>query len=179
MNCFQILHILTASKEHAHTVLAAAQNSGFRESGATSLHRSNEPQLQSVMVAVRTSGLLLDSVIGYCQDKAEGNGTNDASPEINSLVDEAYLRMLVRLSNDRFVENEERINRFKKALRRDNEDGIVEQSNGDEGRNRKDKKNMRIKEEMKNQEEVRKERLYKSHFKDEYNDTDGFGWIFK
>ena len=178
MNSFQILHILTASKEHAHTVLAAAQSSGFRESGATSLSRSNEPHLQSVIVAVRTSGLLLDSIIGYCQEKAKGTHS-ETSSEISSIVDEAYLRTLVKLSNDRFVENTKRINRFRKALRQNNEDDKVEKSNKGKGKNKKDRKNMRTVEELKIQDQIRKERLYKSNYKDEDDNTDGFGWILE
>lgn len=171
---------MTASKEHAHVVLAAAQSSGFRESGATSLPRSNQPHLQSVMVAVRSTGLLLDSIIGFCQENAEDIGT-ETTPGISSIVNEAHLRTLVKLSNDRFVENEKRIDRFRKALGKGNQDNRMERSNKDKDRNRKGKKSMKTAEEMNVEEEIRKERSYKSQHKDEVesDNIEGFGWILE
>jgi len=58
------------------------------------------------MVAVRSTGLAFDAIIGF----QEEDGTN------MSIVDEAYLRSLVGIANDRFRVNAERIERFRSAL---------------------------------------------------------------
>lgn len=101
----QILHILCASLSHAQKVLGAALGAGFRESGAVSLGASKTGE-SNPMVAVRSTGYSLDSIIGY-QD-AQGRNT--------ALVDDAYLRTLTRIANDRFKINVERIDRFRSAL---------------------------------------------------------------
>ncbi|PCH00119.1 tRNA wybutosine-synthesizing protein [Penicillium occitanis (nom. inval.)] len=120
-----ILHVMTATLYHAHPVLAAASHAGFRESGLQSLRclevlHSNSPDQQSPstdhashspVVAVRSAGLALESVIGYCEDS---NG--DSEPLLRSLVTEEYLRMLVALANERFEVNKERVERFRSRL---------------------------------------------------------------
>lgn len=58
------------------------------------------------MVAVRSTGLALDCIIGY----------QDSDGKNIPVVDEAYLSMLVKISNSRFKTNSERIDRFQKAL---------------------------------------------------------------
>jgi tRNA wybutosine-synthesizing protein 3 len=58
------------------------------------------------MVAVRSTGLSLDSIIGYEDD----TGT------IHRLVDENYLRSVVAVANERFATNRERIDRFRQTL---------------------------------------------------------------
>ncbi|TQS31654.1 hypothetical protein Golomagni_08058, partial [Golovinomyces magnicellulatus] len=64
-----ILHILTASSEHAQLLLRCALQAGFRESGAVSL---TPPSISGVssgdampIVAVRSMGLSLESLVGY------------------------------------------------------------------------------------------------------------------
>lgn len=57
------------------------------------------------MVAVRSMGLLFESLIG-----SEHAGTRQC------LVPEAYLSKLVAIANERFVENQKRIERFRSAL---------------------------------------------------------------
>lgn len=76
------------------------------------------------MVAVRSAGLALESIIGVAH---EPPSSPDASPEgqagqdrqdevIEALVEEPYLEMLVDLANERFTANTERIRRFEDAL---------------------------------------------------------------
>ena len=104
----KILHVMTASLRHAQRVLSAAINAGFRESGVQSLRNLDEKEASPV-VAVRTAGLALESVIGYLQ---EGEGTED----VRCIVTEAYLRIIVGLINERFDANTERILRFRRHL---------------------------------------------------------------
>ncbi|KAH0543210.1 hypothetical protein FGG08_002471 [Glutinoglossum americanum] len=105
-----ILHVLTASLEHAQTVLTAASQAGFRESGAVNI-TSNPDGETTPMVAVRSMGLAFDSIIGCLH-----NSTDRVPETIFSLVGEPYLRSLVEIGNMRFRENAHRIERFAKAL---------------------------------------------------------------
>jgi tRNA wybutosine-synthesizing protein 3 len=57
-------------------------------------------------VAVRSSGLALDSVIAFAI----------SDEEYTSIVDEGYLRVLTELANQRFKTNTERIARFASLL---------------------------------------------------------------
>ncbi|EGE07845.1 DUF207 domain-containing protein [Trichophyton equinum CBS 127.97] len=104
-----ILHIMAASLSHAQPVLAAASNAGFRESGLQGLRCLEDPEACSI-VAVRSSGLGLESIIGYIE--------NDGSPEATarSFVTEEYLQLLVQISNERFAINTERMERFRVKL---------------------------------------------------------------
>lgn len=101
----QILHILSASLSHAQNILAAALGAGFRESGAMSLSAPKTGETNP-MVAIRSTGYSFDSIIGFHDE----NGRNIA------LVDENYLQIVVRIANDRFKINTERIKRFRSAL---------------------------------------------------------------
>ena len=101
----QILHVLSASMDHAQGVLTAALAAGFRESGAVSLGSAKTAESNPI-VAVRSAGYSFDSIIGY----QYGDGRNVA------LVDERYLRTLVNIANERFNINFDRISRFRKAL---------------------------------------------------------------
>ncbi|KAI9871954.1 MAG: hypothetical protein M1830_002226 [Pleopsidium flavum] len=103
-----ILHVMTASLKHAQRVLAAAINAGFRESGVQSL-RNLEDKEACPMVAVRTSGLALESVIGYLEDGKDISN-------VRCVVSEGYLRMVVAMINQRFEANTERILRFSDHL---------------------------------------------------------------
>jgi tRNA wybutosine-synthesizing protein 3 len=106
----QILHIMCASLHHARPILAAAINSGFRESGVQSLRNLDDASALPIL-AVRTTGLAFSSVIGIVDD-SQGQG------KARGLVTETYLRLLVRLANDRFVANARRVERFKGELKR-------------------------------------------------------------
>ena len=57
------------------------------------------------MVAIRSMGLGFESLVGM---ETQGN--------IHCIVSPAYLQMLIRLANERFVENSKRIQRFQVAL---------------------------------------------------------------
>ena len=58
------------------------------------------------MVAIRTTSLAFDSVIGY-----EG-----ADGKLIPMVTEAYMRVLVELCNERFQKNKERTEAFRETL---------------------------------------------------------------
>ncbi|KAF3807206.1 tRNA wybutosine-synthesizing protein 3 [Colletotrichum gloeosporioides] len=107
-----ILHVLTASPSHAQLLLKCALAAGFRESGALNLlpaASSADDQQPSVtpIVGVRTMGLGLESLVGYVDD------SNDTR---HCTVSADYLRTLVDIANERFVENAARIARFRAAL---------------------------------------------------------------
>ncbi|TVY26990.1 tRNA wybutosine-synthesizing protein 3-like protein [Lachnellula hyalina] len=99
-----ILHILTSSLQQAQNVLSAALQAGFRESGALNLVAAGEQA--TPMVGVRSMGLALESIIGY---EEGGSGI--------CMVPEAQLGMLLRVGNERFVENGRRIARFRGLLK--------------------------------------------------------------
>ena len=107
---------MTASLHHAQAILSAAINAGFRESGVQSLKNLEDPNAFP-MVAVRTSGLALGSVIGWMHDGEDEKG------EVHSLVGEDHLELLVRIANERFVANAERIQRFSDYLFRSEKEG--------------------------------------------------------
>ncbi|PYH97678.1 DUF207 domain protein [Aspergillus ellipticus CBS 707.79] len=108
-----ILHIMAATLHHAHPVLSAASSSGFRESGLQSLRclDAEDTDGPSPIVAVRSAGLSLESVVGYCEET-----NDDDEPIIRSLVTEEFLEMLVAISNERFSVNSERKERFRTNL---------------------------------------------------------------
>ncbi|KAH8844364.1 hypothetical protein MCOR27_009252 [Pyricularia oryzae] len=100
-----ILHILTASSEHAQSVIRCGLEAGFRESGAINLLGPQQQQQATPMVAIRSMGLGLESIVGTL-----------AAGGLQCLVTPQYLAMLVRISNERFRQNAERIERFRLAL---------------------------------------------------------------
>jgi len=63
------------------------------------------------MVAVRSSGLAFDCIIG-CQASDSDGGS------IEPMVSETYLRTLIGIANQRFKVNAERRERFRQALLR-------------------------------------------------------------
>lgn len=80
------------------------------------------------MVAVRSMGLSFESLIGVV----------DGSGRARAIVSPEYLEMLVRIGNERFVENSKRIGRLLEALRAEadgNEEG--------KGRSREEEKEAR------------------------------------
>lgn len=95
---------MTASLHHAEPVLSAAISAGFRESGIQSLKNIREPD-SCPMVAVRSSGLALESLIGMVVG-------HELEEEVSAIVDEEYLGIILSLANQRFVSNAERIRRF-------------------------------------------------------------------
>ncbi|KAL2075977.1 hypothetical protein VTL71DRAFT_920 [Oculimacula yallundae] len=118
-----ILHILTASLPQAQTVLLAALQAGFRESGALNLTTSSSSTSEppTPMVGIRSMGLALESVIGF-----ESQGREIC------MVPEWQLKHLIEVSNQRFVENAKRIERFRTLLR-EGSIGLGKEKKGDAG----------------------------------------------
>jgi len=116
-----ILHILCASLSHARPLLAAAISAGFRESGVQSLKNLADTDVCPV-VAVRSAGLGLETVIGLVKEIRETDGVEGLKGECGEVyeaaVSEEYLEMMVRVANGRFVENESRRERFREELKR-------------------------------------------------------------
>lgn len=137
---------MAASLYHAAPLLTAALNAGFRESGIQSLKNLSDPT-SFPMLAIRSSGLALESVIGAYEDRDESYEDRNQSfedqqksnedreedsgreREVDCLVSEEYLEMLVRVANQRFVVNGERTRRFEEEVFRrgegEGEDGGV------------------------------------------------------
>ncbi|KAK4247805.1 tRNA wybutosine-synthesizing protein [Corynascus novoguineensis] len=100
-----ILHILTASLEHAQLVVQAGMEAGFRETGAVSLLARHPGEEAMPMVAVRSMGLSFESLIGVEKDGVR-----------RLAVPPQYLKTLVQIGNERFIENKKRIARLSAAL---------------------------------------------------------------
>ena len=102
---------MAASAEDAQAALKAALQAGFRESGMSGFSDAKGRPTTPV-VAVRSSGLGLDSIIGYMDPKAPELEAGTLHP----MVSESYLRTIVQLANQRFATNEERKYRFKESF---------------------------------------------------------------
>ncbi|KAI1755745.1 methyltransferase TYW3-domain-containing protein [Xylaria castorea] len=101
-----ILHVLTASLEHAQLLLRAGLQAGFRESGAINLtSTSTTAEPATPMVALRSMGLSFESLVGVREDGI-----------IKCMVSDEYLHSLLRIANERFEENRKRIERFRTAV---------------------------------------------------------------
>ena len=110
---------MAASLHHVQPILTAAINAGFRESGVQSLKNLDDAN-SFPMVAIRSSGLALESIVGVISEKG-GNDTchadqNDDCKMVDSIVTEEYLELLVNLANERFTTNTERVERFESGL---------------------------------------------------------------
>lgn len=81
------------------------------------------------MVAVRSAGLALGAIIGYYIDSTPTKKKNESEEGVNdheveeqneqkvrSMVAEEYLDVLVRLANERFEVNRDRMRRFEEGL---------------------------------------------------------------
>lgn len=128
---------MTASLHHAQPILAAAINAGFRESGVQSLKNLDDVNAFP-MVAIRSAGLALESVVGALHDQVDdesedrqdlggsrGARNHEALDEEEdsedeetacSMVSEEYCEMLRKLANERFKANSERMRRFENDL---------------------------------------------------------------
>ena len=146
---------MTASLYHAQPILAAAINAGFRESGIQSLKNLDDVNAFP-MVAIRSSGLALESIIGCVPDRVKDTikvGSDDenyVNKDVHSLVSESYLDLLLNVANDRFKSNTERMNRFESDLFEREAPKI---SNWEDSKTRQERKRA---EGLKQQEEVRK-----------------------
>ena len=113
---------MTASLHHAQPILAAAINAGFRESGIQSL-KNLEDVNAFPMVAIRSSGLALESIIGSVPDRVKDTSREGSdskhylnNEDVHSLVSDRYLDLLLNIANDRFKSNTERMRRFESDL---------------------------------------------------------------
>ncbi len=80
------------------------------------------------MVAIRSTGLALDCIIGVATaapalNHYHNNGNDDAAsreePVLQILVTEQHLRLLVSIANDRFKTNTERTERLRNLLKKE------------------------------------------------------------
>lgn len=101
----QCLRILCSSLESAQKLDTAALQSGFRESGISSISTDNL-RTSTAMVAIRNTDLAFDSVIGYEADDGK----------LIPMVTEAYMRVLVELCNEKFRVNKQKTEAFRQAL---------------------------------------------------------------
>ncbi|KJZ72554.1 hypothetical protein HIM_08078 [Hirsutella minnesotensis 3608] len=101
-----ILHVLTASSAHAQALLRSGLQAGFRESGAVNVTPAGDAPLATPMVAIRSMGLGLESLIGY----ETGDGRR------GWFVPARHLETLRAVANERFAENARRIERFRAAF---------------------------------------------------------------
>ncbi|KAK9366328.1 tRNA wybutosine-synthesizing protein [Lipomyces kononenkoae] len=92
-----ILHVLCANSEIARQLMGIAIAAGFRESG----YNGN-------IVAVRCS-LRIDAPVGYLSPSGES---------IVPLVDDNYLKTLMQMSIERYMENRRRTDRFFESLKK-------------------------------------------------------------
>ncbi|KXT06002.1 hypothetical protein AC579_6054 [Pseudocercospora musae] len=97
-----ILHVLTSSLQNAQHCHTAAMSAGFRESGISTVTGPNP----TPMVAIRTQGLALETIIAY----------QDTDGTIRPMVSDQYLRTLLELANSRFRTNAQRTKRFQHAF---------------------------------------------------------------
>ncbi|THW83265.1 hypothetical protein D6D15_09698 [Aureobasidium pullulans] len=99
------LHVLSSSLESAQKIHTAALQSGFRESGISSISTDNL-RTSTAMVAIRTNDIVFDNIIGY-----EG-----PDGRLIPMVTEAYMRILIELGNQKFQANKARTQQFQNAL---------------------------------------------------------------
>ncbi|KAI1391916.1 methyltransferase TYW3-domain-containing protein [Hypoxylon trugodes] len=142
-----ILHVLTASPEHAQLLLRCGLQAGFRESGAVSLTAAAGEQHATPIVAIRSMGLSFESLIGY------QSGDDDSS--LQCTVSPTYLRTLIGIANKRFIENAKRIARFEAALA---EATGPSNTNGEEWEDAQVRRERKRAEGLKRREELQKQR---------------------
>lgn len=107
---------MTASLYHAQPILAAAINAGFRESGIQSLKNLDDSHAFP-MVAIRTAGLAFESLVGLIPNRTQDHEDGAQIEEhITRVVSEEYLELLVKIANERFKANADRIQRFEQDL---------------------------------------------------------------
>lgn len=110
-----ILHILASTSRIAQQVLSAALESGFRESGATTIPSSTSRQVNaSIPLAIRTTGLAFDNIIGFGCASPTTCATEDEILE--AMVPESYLKSLMLIANEKFRINRSRTERFRRLL---------------------------------------------------------------
>jgi tRNA wybutosine-synthesizing protein 3 len=69
------------------------------------------------MVAVRSSGLAFDCIVGYSEQTGHiAEEDEGGRSQVHPIVTEAYLRTLIGIANKRFEVNAERRERFRLTL---------------------------------------------------------------
>lgn len=105
------MHIQVATPYLADTLVKHALAAGFRESGIMNLGlpppKSKQKPAGFPIVAVRSSGMTVDSIVGIA-----GEETADGETVLKLLVPPALLKTLLEISYQRFEENTKRIQRF-------------------------------------------------------------------
>ncbi|KAI0384985.1 methyltransferase TYW3-domain-containing protein [Hypomontagnella monticulosa] len=142
-----ILHVLTASPEHAQLLLRCGLQAGFRESGAVSLTVTVGEQHATPIVAIRSMGLMFESLIGYYSGDGEDG-------KLRCTVSSTYLQTLVQIANERFSENKKRIERFRSALT----EATTPSKNGEEWEDAQVRRERKRAEGLKRREELRKQK---------------------
>lgn len=132
-------------------ILKCGLQAGFRESGTVSLldtkTKSGEVvEAATPIVAIRSMGLSFESLIGIV----------DPMGRRKAIVSTDYLRMLVNIGNERFVENEKRIRRFLDALRSEVKKHGVDQGEGNGKSEKELKRERKMAEGLRRQAEVRR-----------------------
>lgn len=100
-----ILHVKCRDSEMANKLYSAAMSCGFRESG---IGTNN-------IVGIRIS-IKLDVPIGFLNEKNQ---------ELTSFVPKDYLRLITKLSQDRFKENFKKLNALHRAVVSVNEQNVT------------------------------------------------------
>ena len=138
-----ILHVLSATLNHARPLLAAAINAGFRESGVQSL-KALEDEEAGVTTGIRTAGLIFETVIGFVDEDEDGK------EQMQSLVSEEYLKMCVNIINERFEWNEKRKDRLIKELEK-----VLSKDTEADGESEEERRQRKKEEGLKRQEETK------------------------
>lgn len=134
-------------------ILKCGLQAGFRESGTVSLLDTTTKTGEVVeaatpIVAIRSMGLSFESLIGM----VEPTGQRKA------IVSMDYLRMLVGIGNERFVENEKRIARFLYALRSEVKKQEAGQGEGDGKSEKELRRERKMAEGLRRQAEARRQK---------------------
>ena len=174
----QILHVLAASLEHAQLLLRCGLQAGFRESGAINVASADgavgEPA--TPMVAIRTAGLALESLIGFGSSTHNDDDDDDEGGVVvvYRTVPAAHLRTLLRVANERFVANAERIARFRALLLSSSEEGVKKQR-GPKWEDAVARRERLRAEGLRRREEIRRQRGDEEARAVEEDDNDGAG----
>ena len=114
------------------------------------------------MVAIRCQGLALDCIVG-CSPLQSDVNLHSSSDHVFPIVTEEYLRMLLRISNYRFVQNSQRISRLhdlveaaaaKLSEHIESESPVLARENKETRRHRKREEGLRKQQEIKELKKV-------------------------
>lgn len=147
-----ILHVKCRDLEMANSLYSAAMSCGFRESG---IGTNN-------IVGIRIS-IKLDVPIGFL---------NEINQELTSFVSEDYLRIITKLSEDRFKENFKKLDALYKAIESLNtmQSPISEVETKEERKIRKMKEGLARREEVRALKEQKKKEKLSSEQQENHNE---------